>query len=165
MSVNAVSSVGGASSAVGTSGASSSKLSEDTKKKLRALGLDPTKYTSEAEAQAAIQEAMLKQASHKPKGADGFKAVEEEAKALAAEMGISTSNNDKIGDIMNAISAKISELQSSAGSDASKLAQVNDYSNKFAAISNELNQLKAANNMTGATALGNYNKAALGLTA
>lgn len=165
MSIDAVSSMGGASSASISSGASSSKISEDTKKKLRALGLDPSRYTSEAEAQAAIQEAMSKQIAQKPNGADGFKQIEEEAKALAAQMGVSVGNNDKLDDIMSSISSKIDELKSSAGSDENKLAQVNDYSAKFSAISNELTQLQAAKNMTGATALGNYNKAALGLTA
>lgn len=165
MAINAVSSVSGAGSSSSSSGASSSKLSEDTKKKLKALGLDPSQYTSEAEAQAAIQEAMAKQTGQKPNGADGFKQVEEEAKTLAAQMGISVGNNDKLNDIMDAISSKIGELQASAGSDESKLAQVTDYSNKFSAISSELAQLQAAHNMTGATALGNYNKAALGLAA
>jgi hypothetical protein len=160
---SAISSVGGASSAGGASGASA--LSEDTKKKLKALGLDPTKYATEADAQLAIQETTSKQTAQKPAGADNFKTVEEEAQALASEMGLPVGNNDKIDDIMDGISAKIEELQSSAGSDPTKLSQLNDYNNKYTTISNELAQLQAAKNMTGATALGNYNKASLGLAA
>lgn len=71
----------------------SSKISEDTKKKLIALGLNPSDYTNETDAKAAI-------------------------------------------------AAKEHQKQQGA---------------------NELTQLQATKNMTGATALGNYNKASLGL--
>lgn len=165
MAIGAVSSVSTANSASSTLGASSSKLSEDTKKKLKELGLDPSQYSSEAEAQAAIASKKQQQISgaKKPGGGD-FKRIEEEAQSLVAEMGISVGSNDKINDIMGKISDKISELESSAGTDKTKLAQVNDFSNKYSAIVNELAQLQAAKNMTGATALGNYNKASLGLS-
>lgn len=167
MTINAISSVGTTSSASGTLGASSSKLSEDTKKKLKELGLDPSQYSSEAEAQAAIaaKQHQKTEGAKKAGGGGDFKRIEEEAQALAAQMGISAGGNDKISDIMSKISDKIDELESSAGSDKTKLAQVNDFSNKYTTISNELAQLQAAKNMTGATALGNYNKASLGLTA
>lgn len=148
-----------------TSSSSTTKLSEDTKKKLKELGLDPAQYSSEAEAQAAIAAKLHQQQGidKKHSGDNGFKRIEEEAQALAAQMGISVGSKDKIYDIMGKISDKISELESSAGSDKIKLAQVNDYSNRYRAIADELAQLQAAQNMTGATAMGNYNKASLGL--
>lgn len=93
MTINATGSVSGANHSINTSGASSSKLSEDTKKKLIALGLNPSDYTNETDAKAAI-------------------------------------------------TAKERQKQQGA---------------------NEVAQLQAAKNMTGATALGNYNKASLGL--
>lgn len=164
MTIGAINSVGSASSTSIASGVSSTKLSEDTKKKLKELGLDPSQYSSEAEAKAAIaaKEHQKTEGAKKAGGGD-FKRIEEEAQSLAAEMGISAGSNDKISDIMDKISNKISELESGAGSDKTKLAQVNDFSNKYTTISNELAQLQAAKNMTGATALGNYNKASLGL--
>lgn len=165
MTIGAINSVGSASSTSIASGASSTKLSEDTKKKLKELGLDPSQYSSEAEAQAAIaaKEHQKTAGAQKAGGGGDFKRIEEEAQALAAQMGISAGGNDKINDLMDKISNKISELESGAGSDKTKLAQVNDFSNKYTTISNELAQLQAAKNMTGATALGNYNKASLGL--
>lgn len=164
MSLNAVSSAHSLNFA-NRSSCASSKLSEDTKKKLKELGLDPSLYSSEAEAQTAIAAKKQQQISgaKKPGGGD-FKQIEEEAQALAAQMGISVGSNDKINDIMGKISDKISELESSAGSDKTKLVQFNDFSNKYSAIANELAQLQASKNMTGATALGNYNKASLGLS-
>lgn len=166
---NAINSVSSLGTLGTTSGASSSKLSEDTKKKLQALGLDPTKYSCEAEAQAAItafiQQQQQQEGTKKTGGNGEIKTIKSEVQSLASEMGISVGNNDKIGDIMDKINEKISELQSSAGSDNNKLSLVNDYNNKFSAISSELDQLKAAKNMTGATALANYNKATHGFAA
>ena len=162
----AVSSVSSSTPATSTPTAAPSALSDDTKKKLQALGLDPTKYATEADAEQAIQDATAKQAAtKKPDGAGNFKTIEEEAQALASEMGIPVGQNDKMSDIMDAITAKIDDLQSSAGSDPTKLAQVNDYNSKFSSISSELAQLQASRSMTGATALGNYNKASQGLAA
>lgn len=162
MSVNAISSSFSASSA---SGSSTSQLSEDTKKKLQALGLDPTKYTSEAQAQAAIQEALARQTQQPPKPeAVNMDSIKTEVQELASSMGVTVGSNDKIDDILNNISLKITELQASAGTDSSKLADVNSYQTKYTTIENELSQLKASKSMTGANALANYNKAALGLS-
>lgn len=164
MPVNAVSSLGGASFAGSASGASS-KISEDTKKKLLALGLNPADYKNETDAQAAIAAHQHQQQEGTKKAGGGdFKRIEEEAQALAAEMGVAVGQNAKINDIMDKISSKLSELESNSGSDSTKTAQINDFSNKFTTISNELAQLQASKNMTGATALGNYNKASLGLS-
>lgn len=161
MPINGVNSVKTVSFA---SSSSTTKISEDTKKKLKELGLDPSQYSSEAEAQAAIAAKLHQQQGiHKPDKGGDFKRVEEEAQALAAQMGISVGSKDKINNVMGKISDKINELESSAGSDKTKLTQVNDFSNRYRAIADELAQLQAAKNMTGATALGNYNKASLGL--
>lgn len=161
MSVNAVSFSTG--STTGAS-ASSSVLSDDTKKKLQALGLDPSKYTSEAQAQQAIQDAQTKQESTRQSGNKGsFETIKTEVQELAGSMGISAGSNDKISDIMSSISDKISELQSSAGSDQTKLSQVNSYNSQYTSITNEIAQMEAAKSMTGATALANYNKIALGI--
>lgn len=163
MSVNAISSAS-TGSASGFS-ASATQLSQDTINKLKALGLDPTKYTSESKAKQAIEEAQAKQAPQKPSSTDSFSTLKTEAQDLASQMGVVVGNNDKISDIMDKISTQIYELQSSAGTDETKLSQVNDYSAQYSTLSSELSRLEASQNMTGAMALANYNKAALGLAA
>lgn len=163
MSIDSINSVNSASAS--SSSSSTSKLSEETKKKLQALGLDPTKYTSEAQAQTAITEAQNKQASNKPAAPSNFQTIKNEVQDLASKMGIIPGANDKINDIMANISDKITELQATAGTDSAKLAQVSDYNSQYTTISNELAQMEAAKNMTGASAMANYNKAALGLAA
>ena len=161
MSVNAITSV--RSSSVASS--SSSALSEDTKKKLQAVGLDPAKYTSETQAQQAIKEAEEKKEGHKKaQGANPFETIKTEVQELASAMGLTVGGNDKISDIMSNISDKISELKSTAGSDQTKLSEIDGYNSQFTTISTELAQMEAAKSMKGATALANYNKAALGLT-
>ena len=168
MSVNAVGSVNSSSSAASTS--SSSAISEDTKKKLQALGLDPSKYTSEAQAQTAITQAQAQQQSQqdgakKSGGSGSFATIKTEVQDLASKMGVSVGNNDKASDILSNISDKISELQSSAGTDPTKLSELNGYQSQYTSISSELSQLEASRNMTGATALADYNKATLVKTA
>lgn len=162
MSVNAVNSV---SSNSASSSSSATKLSQDTINKLKALGLDPSKYTSESQAQQAIKEAQEKQSPQKPSGSNNFSTVKTDVQDLASKMGLVFGSNDKVDDILDAISNKIDELKAGAGTDETKLSQVNDYSNQYSTLSNEIAQMEAAKNMTGATAMANYNKAALGLAA
>lgn len=168
MSIDAVSSVSSSSSTSSSSSSSSSSaLSQETIDKLKALGLDPSQYSSEAEAQQAITDAQQKQDAQKSggSGSSSLSTIKTEVEELASSMGISVGNSDKISDIMQNISDKISELQSSAGSDESKQTQVTGYNDQYTTISNELAQLEASRSMTGANALANYNKASLGLAA
>ena len=166
---DAISSIGSNSVANTSSKSSSTALSDDTKKKLQALGLDPSKYTTEAQAQAAITAAQAQQQSQqqgaqKP-GGSSFSSIKTEVQDLASKMGINVGNNDKTSDILNNISDKISELKSSAGTDPTKLSELNGYQSQYTSISSELSQLEASHNMTGATVLSDYNKATLVKTA
>ncbi len=166
---DAISSV--SSSSVASSSSSTSKLSESTKKKLEALGLDPTKYTSEAAAQAAItsaqkaQQAQQTQAQGQPQDdSSSIDTIETNVKSLAANMGLSVGNDDEIDDIFDNISNKISELQSAAGTDETKKAELSSFQSQYSALSSEYAQAMATKNMTGASALASYNKASLGLS-
>jgi len=163
---DAISSVSSSSSSKTSS--TSSVLSNDTKAKLKALGLDPTKYTSESAAQEAITEAQEKQqqktAAPKSDGSS-FTTIKTEVQDLAAKIGITVGTNDKTSDILTKISDQITELKSAAGTDSSKLSAASAYESQYTTISSELSQLESAKNMTGASALANYNKAALGLAA
>lgn len=163
MSVDSINSVSSASSSSSTS--SSSALSQETINKLKALGLDPNDYTSETAAQKAIADLQAKQMQQTTGGSSDFKTIKTDAEELAAAMGITTGNSDKISDLMDEISDKISELQESAGTDETKLSQVTEYNSQYTTISNELSKLEVSRSMTGANALANYNKASLGLVA
>lgn len=150
---------------------SASALSEDTKKKLKALGLNPSNYTSESQAQAAIKAAEAKKAeTQKPQGAapsggTDMQTVHDEAKSLASEMGVYVGTDDTMDDILAGISDKINELKASAGTDAGKLEEVEDFESRYNSISDDYTQVKSAKNMTGASALAAYNKAAFGIAA
>lgn len=162
-SINAIS----ANSSASQANSASSALNSATKKKLEALGLDPKKYTTEAAAQEAITEAQAKQQPSPPPKPDGtsFETIKTKVQDLASKIGIAVGTNDKTADILTKISNQITELKSAAGTDASKLSAVNGYQSQYTTISSELSQLESAKNMTGASALANYNKAALGLAA
>lgn len=164
---DAISSVSSTSSASSASASSSTAISDDTKKKLLALGLDPSKYTTESQAEEAITEAQAKQQPQQAQksGSSSFATIKTEVQELASKMGLNVGTNDKTSDILSKISDEINELQSTAGSDPTKASQANAYQSQYTTISSELSQLEAARNMTGATALGNYNKAAQGLAA
>jgi len=160
LSVSAVGSIPASSSS------SSTALTDATKKKLQDLGLDPSKYNTEALAQAAISQAQTQQQTQKPQKPSGSKddSIKTEVQDLASKIGVIAGNNDKITDILSKISDKISELQTSAGTDPAKLAEVNSYQSQYTTISSEIAQKEAAKNMTGATAVASYNKVSLGLS-
>lgn len=168
---DAIGSVSSNSVASSSSNSSSAaKISDETKKKLEALGLDPSKYTSEAAAQAAITEAQQKaqqaqQAQAKPQSnGTSMETIEDSVKNLASKMGVPVGNNDKVDDILGNLSDKISELKTSAGTDETKKAEATAYDNEYFTLNSEYTQATAAQNMTGATAVAGYNKAALGLS-
>lgn len=155
--------IGSINSASASKGASSgSGLSEDTKKKLKALGLDPTKYKSEAEALAAIKEALAKLQQKQAASATPQDEIQEKIFSLAASLNISVSKTEKPEDILAKISSKISEMESSEEKTSKNELSVlkSEYSNLY----NEYTKIKSANNMTGADAMANYNKIALGLS-
>ena len=166
---DAISSVSSNSAASSSSNSSSAaKISDETKKKLEALGLDPSKYTSEAAAQAAITEAQqaqqAQQAQAQPKNSGtSMETIEDSVKNLASKMGVPVGNNDKVDDILGNLSDKISELKTSAGTDETKKTEATAYDNEYFTLNAEYTQATAAQNMTGATAVAVYNKAALGL--
>lgn len=164
---DAISSVSSSSAAsTNSSSSSTSKISEDTKKKLQALGLDPDDYSSEAAAQSAITQAQQKQQSQQtPQSNSSMDSIVTNVKSLASKMGAEIGNNDTPDDMLDKISTKISELTASAGTDESKKSEASVYQSEYDTLKGELDQAKAAMNMTGATALGNYNKAALNLAA
>lgn len=94
-------------------------LKEETKKKLEALGIDPSTVTSEAEARKKIQEAQAAQAAAIVTEADGVKAnpiqqVFSDVKDLAERMGIKTGSEQNLQSMFAEINKKITSFERGA---------------------------------------------------
>ena len=168
----AISAISGSSS-VSTS-SSSSQLTDATKKKLEALGIDTAKIKTETEGLAKLKEAQASQASQAaqasaapppPPGGISPEDVKTEAKALAASIGVSVGQSDKINDILNKISTKISEMKASAGTDESKKSEVEGFYAQYQAVYTDYQEIESKKSMLSNSldALANYNKIRLGL--
>lgn len=153
----------------------SQKLTEETKNELQALGLDPSKYTTEAQGQKALIEAQAAQSSQatqavaQPQHASHFgfvSSIRAEVETLAAQVGVSVGSRDKMIEVLGSIADKITDLKISAGTDSTKLAKVNSYQSQYEAISGEILQKQSSESkLTDSLKyLANYNKAALGLS-
>ncbi|MCI1273899.1 MAG: hypothetical protein LKG27_05645 [Clostridiaceae bacterium] len=112
MSVNSITSAAASSYSAGTV----SQLSEETKQKLIALGLDPTQFTSETQAQQKIAEIQAikqqnnTQSSTQQQGNSTQAALMSEAKTLAAQANVSVADTDKLDDILENISDAVSKM-------------------------------------------------------
>lgn len=106
MSVNAISQISYGSS--NTSG-SCSGLSEETKKKLIALGINPANVTSEAQAKILIENASKQQGikSNSKCSCAGESELISRAKALALKIGAKISDTMSLEEILEVISQKI----------------------------------------------------------
>lgn len=108
MSINSVSSIGS------FTGCQGSNLSEETKRKLRELGVEPSTVANEFQAQQLIKilEQKLEQVHKSASFGNARKATTGEAeliakaKALANQVGISVSSTDSLSDIFSKIKAK-----------------------------------------------------------
>ncbi|MBP7211837.1 hypothetical protein KBA27_03290 [bacterium] len=172
MSVNSVSSV--STSQVASSSSSSSQISSSTKKKLEELaaqGVNVSNIKTEAQAEALINKVESAQQQQKAQGANAQQGNNSEATIkteitdLAQKMGVAVGNDDKVSDIMDKVSQKLTELQSSAGSDASKKSEYEQYASQYSDIEKEYNQSQSGQSMISGSMNGmaNYNKALLGL--
>lgn len=162
--INQIGSFGSANS-MNIAISNSAKLTAATKAKLEALGIDTSHIATEAEGQAILKTAEAKQEEvkkvHANKG--GFSAMKDikaEAKELAAKIGVSISDNDKMDNILNKISEKINELRASAGNEPNKSAQIAQYQSRLDSISNEFLNMKSSKSQLNGSmnALAFYNK-------
>lgn len=158
MSINSISSLTSA-----TSSCSTSQLSEETKQKLIALGIDPTNIKTELQAQNIIKQvealkSQNKTASSTQKGQASNNEILAAAKQLATQVGVNVSKTDTIDDILDNISAAIGKMDS-------KEPNTKYYQERLAVIQSEYAQnqmsLSSLNNMMAAVATSN--KIALGL--
>lgn len=146
-----------------------SRLSESTKRKLQALGIDPTSVTSEIQAQTLINAAQQKQQVQKATNESNSKntcsselELISRAKALATKMGVSVSSNESLTDILSNLSSKISSLSGQKDADTKELqqyqAELSSIQNEYSSVKQNQNSMYTAMNLTA-----NMNKFALGL--
>jgi len=144
MSVNAISSI---SSASATSSSSSTVLTDTTKKKLEALGIDASKIKTETEGLQKLKEAEAQQAAQAAQSAQGQQqqngassqtdAIKTQATSLASQLGISVSDKDTVEDILENIGTKLSAMSVQAANDPQKMQELKGYESQFASISSE----------------------------
>jgi hypothetical protein len=161
MSINSINCIYGYSS--------TSYLSEETKRKLLALGIDPSTVTSESQAKRLIEKAQANSSVKETTKTDNKTVSTSEseiltkAKNLAQKMGIKLSKNMSIDEILKSISDKITEMLNTDDEGTQKIAE--GYKQEFSEISNEYTPVKQNQNSMYAmlTQSANINKYMLGL--
>ena len=149
MTTDSISSISATSAAGKLENTSSTgaKLTQATKAQLEALGVSTANITTETQGQAALTSAKSKaeagKQAHAPHGNSTESSIKTEAKTLASQVGSSVSDDDKVDDIINKVSAKITDLRASAGDDKTKLAAVDSDQAQLDAISNSLASTKS----------------------
>lgn len=148
---------------------SGSRLSEETIRKLRQLGIEPSTVTSEAQAQALITklEQKLEQVHKTANSNNAQQATSSEAemiakaKALAAQVGVSVSSSESLSDIFSKISKKLESI--TKGGDSLK--EVKGYKSELSSLEDEYSTIQQSqNSMYGAmNYTANMNKYILGL--
>ncbi len=110
------------------------ELSEETKAKLQALGIDPSTVSSESEAQSLIAqvEAMSKSDQARPNSSD--QSLLTKAQSLAEDVGVQYSYKDNLDELCKKISEKIEQLASQYGNDGAKMSVLEDYQRELASI-------------------------------
>ena len=134
MSVNSIGQLG----SYGGGGFGGGGISEETRRKLIALGIDPRTVTSEAQAQMLIKNAIKIRKSAKIPLPVNICPCEQEliskAKNLASKMGIKVSSATPVEQILKAISDKIDK----GGYD--------EYKGEFASLEEKFRQVKQNEN-------------------
>ena len=148
---------------------SGSRLSEETIRKLRRLGIEPSTVTSEAQAQALITklEQKLEQVHKTANSNNAQQATSSEAemiakaKALAAQVGVSVSSSELLSDIFSKISKKLESI--TKGGDSLK--EVKGYKSELSSLEDEYSTIQQSQNSmySAMNYTANMNKYILGL--
>lgn len=148
---------------------SGSRLSEETIRKLRQLGIEPSTVTSEAQAQALITklEQKLEQVHKTANSSNAQQATSSEAemiakaKALAAQVGVSVSSSESLSDIFSKISKKLESI--TKGGDSLK--EVKGYKSELSSLEDEYSMIQQSQNSmySAMNYTANMNKYILGL--
>jgi len=150
--------IGSPSPSTAASAASSSpssvapKLTNDTKQKLDALGVDTSSITTEAQGQIALLQAQQQQPQngqsggekhHSGSGKAEMEAMKSQATELAGKVGVTVSSDEKLDDIMAAIGPAISAKVSAAGNDQTKLNEVQELQSEYDTLSSSLTTMQS----------------------
>lgn len=148
---------------------SGSRLSEETIRKLRRLGIEPSTVTSEAQAQALITklEQKLEQVHKTANSNNAQQATSSEAemiakaKALATQVGVSVSPSESLSDIFSKISKKLESI--TKGGDSLK--EVKGYKSELSSLEDEYSTIQQSQNSmySAMNYTANMNKYILGL--
>lgn len=148
---------------------SGSRLSEETIRKLRRLGIEPSTVTSEAQAQALITklEQKLEQVHKTANSNNAQQATSSEAemiakaKALAAQVGVSVSSSESLSDIFSKISKKLESITNGGDS----LREVKGYKSELSSLEDEYSTIQQSQNSmySAMNYTANMNKYILGL--
>ena len=148
---------------------SGSRLSEETIRRLRRLGIEPSTVTSEAQAQALITklEQKLEQVHKTANSNNAQQATSSEAemiakaKALAAQVGVSVSSSESLSDIFSKISKKLESI--TKGGDSLK--EVKGYKSELSSLEDEYSTIQQSQNSmySAMNYTANMNKYILGL--
>lgn len=148
---------------------SGSRLSEETIRKLRQLGIEPSTVTSEVQAQALITklEQKLEQVHKTANSSNAQQATSSEAemiakaKALAAQVGVSVSSSESLSDIFSKISKKLESI--TKGGDSLK--EVKGYKSELSSLEDEYSTIQQSQNSmySAMNYTANMNKYILGL--
>ncbi len=160
MSINSVSSIGS------FTGCQGSNLSEETKRKLRELGVEPSTVANEFQAQQLIKtlEQKLEQVHKSASFGNARKATTGEAeliakaKALANQVGISVSSTDSLSDIFSKIKAKINTMEAQGQDIKAYKSELSALEDKYSTVQQNQSSMLSAMNYTAS-----LNKYMLGL--
>lgn len=147
MSINNISNLG-----TSYSFCTQNKLSEETKRKLQALGIDVTNVTSEAQAQMLITAAQSRQQVQKTDNSNKDTTCSSElelitkAKTLAKKMGVSVSQNSTMSEILTSLSNKISTLTTQAENNQTKTNEIQQFRTELTSLQNEYSTLTKSQN-------------------
>ena len=136
-----------------TSTTTTNQISEATKRKLEALGIDASNVTSEAQAQSLIAAKETEQsfqdsltASTQDSSSDSSEStLISEAKALAEQLGVTVASDDTFDDITAEINDAIEKLIDKAGSDPIALQRANSYQMQLAQLSSQYSSVSTSN--------------------
>lgn len=158
------------STLMSSSSSSEQSLTDTTKKKLEALGLDTSNIQTETQGQQKLQEAQQSQSQQQNQGQSQNNNSSQtdlisEAKSLAGKVGASISDTDSIDDMISKLSTKISAIKTDAGEDNTKLQQAQQYQSELDSLQNQYTQSQQLQSMLAGSmnAMANANKISLGL--
>lgn len=162
-----------------TQASAGDKLTEETKAKLQALGIDTSSIKTETQGLMALAAAKKAKAAAKAKGAHGVKpaggnaqeeSLKTQAKELAAKLNVSVSSDDDTTDILTKIASVLANMRVQAASDPQKLQEVEKYQAEYDALSSSVANLQKQKQqkqaqLTGSLdAMAMYNKIGLGIS-